>query len=118
MGFFSLRIYVRTFIGENWGMDDTILIISIVGSHSYFSLFAAPCTWCDFSSDTLFHRILHIGFLVVKFSAGRHMSNILPEELLVRHLGVTAHPGKNYTWNLLSQRYWWPQITDDMANIV
>jgi hypothetical protein len=57
-----------------------LLIIWIVCSHGYFSLLAAPVPGLILV-QILFTVYCTFGFLAIKYGAGRHVSNILPEDL-------------------------------------
>ncbi len=56
--FVSLRVYVKAFLKKSWGMDDYLLIISLVSCHKLSQLSIAP-TWSRFINiyelDILFH---------------------------------------------------------------
>jgi hypothetical protein len=77
--FFPLRIYARTYITANWGIDDILLIISIVGSRGYRRLFGCSCSGL-ISMQILFTVYCTFGFLAVKYGVGSHVSNIVPED--------------------------------------
>jgi hypothetical protein len=72
--FFPLRIYVRTYITGNWGLDDIFLIISVV-SFGCSLLFGLTLMQILFTAFCIF------GILAVKNGAGKHVSNILPKDL-------------------------------------
>jgi len=57
--FFSMRMYVKTFITKGWGVDDLLLIVS-------FIFFVTYCTSAA---------------LGVKYGTGRHVSNIPPQDI-------------------------------------
>ena len=51
--FFSMRMYVKTFLTKGWGVDDFFLIVGIVGSRSLSHL--AYISGSDFLLDTVHH---------------------------------------------------------------
>jgi hypothetical protein len=54
-------MFVKTLLTKSWGVDDLLLIISIVGSHSYRSLLHALFLLSNFSLDTLYYNLYMFG---------------------------------------------------------
>jgi hypothetical protein len=59
--FISLRMFVNTFLTKRWRVDDLLLIVAIVSSHSYYSLLPTLFLLSNFSLDNLYHKLYGYG---------------------------------------------------------